>query len=151
MTKKGVMLERALVVMVNAHSGQMDRGGRPYQLHPLAVMQILNTDDEELQCIALLHDVVEDSDVSFAQLEKEFTPRIVNAVRLLTKQRGQTYEEYVAGVKKNSDAIRVKMADLTHNSDIRRLKGITDKDIERTIRYQKLYVELEAILAMNEL
>lgn len=148
--KKGVLLERALVTMVNAHSGQLDRGGVPYQLHPITVMQLLNTDDEELQCIALLHDVPEDSDVTFSQLEEEFTPRIVTAVRLLTKQRGQSYEEYCEGLKTNIDAMRVKKADLTHNSDIRRLKGVSQKDIDRAIRYHRLYLELQQEIMNHE-
>lgn len=142
--KKGELLEKALVLMVNSHSGQFDKGGNPYQLHPLAVMAILNSNDEELQCIALLHDTVEDSYVTFVQLEElGFTKRIIDAVRLLTKQRGQTYEEYCEGLFTNIDAMKVKMADLTHNSDIRRLKGIRDKDIERMVKYQKLYLILQ--------
>lgn len=145
---KGQLLNKALVIMVNAHADQLDRGGKPYALHPLAVMQLLNTEDEELQCIALLHDVIEDSSVTFEDLKSAgMTERIIDAVRLLTKMPGETKDEYKAGVFSNVDAMRVKAADLTHNSDIRRLKGIREKDIQRTVEYQRFYLEIQQRLA----
>lgn len=145
--KKGELLEKALHTMVNAHSGQFDQGGKPYAMHPLAVMALLDSDDEELQCIALLHDAVEDSKLTFKELyDIGFTDRIVTGVRDMTKMRGQTEDEYYENLKKNKDAILVKMADLTHNSDLRRLKGLRDKDIDRMIKYQKRYWELKQIL-----
>lgn len=144
--KKGEMLEKALVLMVNAHSGQLDRGGKPYQLHPLNVMVLLKSDDEELQCIALLHDVIEDSDVTFKQLEEVgMSKRVIDAVKLLTKMPGQTHEEYMGAIKTNLDAVLVKMADLTHNSDIRRLKGVREKDKERMFKYHMMYLELREV------
>lgn len=145
--KKGELLEKALHTMVNAHSGQFDQGGKPYAMHPLAVMSLLDSDDEELQCIALLHDAVEDSKLTFSEMHDiGFTQRIVTGVRFMTKMRGQTEDEYYELLKTNHDAILVKMADLTHNSDLRRLKGLRDKDIERMIKYQKRYWELKQIL-----
>jgi GTP diphosphokinase / guanosine-3',5'-bis(diphosphate) 3'-diphosphatase len=145
--KKGTMLQNALLCMVNSHAEQFDRGGQPYALHPLKVMHYLKSDDEELQCIALLHDVVEDTDVSFAHLaEIGMSERVINAVRALTKMPGQTYEEYKAGVLGNVDAMRVKLCDLRHNSDIRRLKGVREKDIQRLERYNRFYIEIQAQL-----
>ena len=145
--KKGELLEKALHTMVNAHSGQFDQGGKPYAMHPLAVMALLDSDDEELQCIALLHDAVEDSKLTFSEMHDiGFTDRIVTGVRDMTKMRGQTEDEYYENLKKNKDAILVKMADLTHNSDLRRLKGLRDKDIDRMIKYQKRFWELKQIL-----
>lgn len=143
----GELLDKVLHLAVNAHHGQLDKGGNPYILHPIAVMNILHTDDEELQCIALLHDVIEDTKTTYADLiEIGCTDRIISAVMLLTKQRGQTYEQYKQGVFSSRDAMLVKIADLTHNTDIRRLKGVTEKDIARMVKYHNFYLELKDAL-----
>lgn len=145
--KKGELLSKAIVLATNAHNGQFDKAGNPYILHPLRVMDLLEEKDEELQCIAILHDVIEDTKTTFADLrELGFTDRIISAVTLLTKMPGQTYEEYQQGVFSNVDAMKVKKADLTHNSDIRRLKGISEKDIERIAKYHRFYLEIQARL-----
>lgn len=145
--KKGEMLSKAIHIATNAHHGQFDKGGKPYILHCFRVMYNLETDDEELLCIALLHDVAEDTKITFQEmLEAGMTERVIAALRLVTKMPGQTYDEYKAGVLSNVDAMHVKKADLTDNSDIRRLKGITEKDIERTVKYQRFYMEIEAKL-----
>ncbi len=145
--KKGELLGKVLVLATNAHAGQFDRGGKPYILHPLKVMHYLKTDDEELQCIALLHDVVEDTDTSWKDLEAlGCTERVLNAVRALTKLPGQTYDEYKEVVFANEDAMRVKLCDLRHNTDIRRLKGVTQKDIERMAKYNQFFLEIQARL-----
>lgn len=141
--EKGRMLASMLVLATNAHAGQFDRGGNPYILHPLKVMHYLKTDDEELQCIALGHDVVEDTRTTYRDLEQAgMSQRVVDGIRALTKVPGETYEEYQARVYANEDAMRVKVCDLRHNTDIRRLKGVTEKDIERMVKYQKFYIEL---------
>jgi GTP diphosphokinase / guanosine-3',5'-bis(diphosphate) 3'-diphosphatase len=141
------MLDKMLVIATNAHAGQFDRGGNPYILHPLRVMSYLNTDDEELMCIALGHDVIEDTKVTYRDLrDAGICERVIAGIRALTKLPGQTYDEYKEGVFANVDAMRVKMADLRHNTDIRRLKGISEKDIERMAKYQKFYLELQARL-----
>jgi guanosine-3',5'-bis(diphosphate) 3'-pyrophosphohydrolase len=140
---KGQLLGKMLVIATNAHAGQFDRGGRPYILHPLKVMHYLKSDDEELQCMALGHDLIEDTDVTYVQLrEAGMTERIIAGISALTKQPGQTYDEYKQRVFANKDAMLVKMADLRHNTDIRRLKGVSDKDIERIAKYQRFYLEL---------
>ena len=145
--KKGELLGKVLVLATNAHAGQFDRGGKPYILHPLKVMHYLKTDDEELQCIALLHDVVEDTDTSWKDLEAiGCTDRVLNAVRALTKLPGQTYDEYKEVVFANEDAMRVKLCDLRHNTDIRRLKGVTQKDIDRVAKYNRFFLEIQARL-----
>jgi (p)ppGpp synthase/HD superfamily hydrolase len=141
---KGEMLGKMLVIATNAHAGQVDKGGNPYILHPLKVMHYLKTDDEELMCIALGHDIIEDTSVTYRDLyDAGISDRVIMGIRALTKQPGQTYEEYQESVFNNPDAMRVKMADLRHNTDIRRLKGIQDKDIERMVRYQKFYIEIQ--------
>jgi (p)ppGpp synthase/HD superfamily hydrolase len=149
--KKGEMLANMLLVATNAHGGQFDRGGQPYILHPLKVMHYLKSDDEELLCIALGHDIVEDTPTTFKQLRAVgMSERVVRAIRALTKMPGQTYDEYRSKVMENPDAIRVKMADLRHNCDIRRLKGLTDADFARTERYHRFYVDLQDALTAHE-
>ena len=141
--KKGEMLGRMLVLVTNAHAGQYDKGGHPYILHPLKVMHYLKTDDEELQCIALGHDVVEDTDVTYKDLrDAGISDRVIKGIAALTKLPGETLDEYKLRVFENRDAMRVKQADLRHNTDIRRLKGVTEKDIARMARYHQFYLEL---------
>ena len=146
--KKGEMLGTMLVIATNAHSGQFDRGGAPYILHPLKVMHYLKSDDEELMCMALGHDVIEDTAVTYRDLrDAGISERVIAGIRCLTKQPGQTYDEYKEVVFGSEDAMRVKMADLRHNTDIRRLKGVTDKDIARMAKYHLFYMEIKAKLA----
>lgn len=148
MAKRGELIGKMLVLATNAHAGQFDKGGKPYILHPLRVMANLNTEDEELQCIALGHDVIEDTDTTYQDLiDLEMTPRIIDGIRGLTKQPGQTLDEYKAGVFESVDRMLVKKADLEDNTDIRRLKGITEKDFERMARYQRFYMEIANRLA----
>jgi len=145
--KKGEMLGTMLLLATNAHAGQFDRGGKPYILHPLRVMSFLKEDDEELQCIALGHDVIEDTKTTWADLEAAgMSARVIAGIRALTKMPGQSYDEYKEVVFANQDAMKVKLCDLRHNTDIRRLKGIRDKDIERMVKYQKFYLEIQARL-----
>jgi (p)ppGpp synthase/HD superfamily hydrolase len=148
--RKGELLGKVLVLATNAHAGQFDRGGNPYILHPLKVMHYLKSDDEELQCIALLHDVVEDTNTTWEDLVAiGCTTRIISAVKALTKMPGENYDTYKEYVFGNEDAMRVKMSDLRHNSDIRRLKGITQKDIDRIAKYNRFYLEIQTRLAQK--
>lgn len=141
------MLDRMLVIATNAHSGQFDRGGAPYILHPLRVMSFLKTADEELQCIALGHDVIEDTDVTYKDLaDSGISERVIIGIRALTKVPGETLDEYKTRVFANIDAMQVKLCDLRHNTDIRRLKGVTEKDIARMAKYHTFYLEIQARL-----
>jgi (p)ppGpp synthase/HD superfamily hydrolase len=108
-------------------------------MHCLEVMRLANSNDEELNCIALGHDLIEDTDVTIEFLLENFTVRIALGISGLTKEPNSTYEEYLNGVAMNSDTILVKLCDLRHNSDIRRLKGLTEKDFERMKKYQNAY------------
>lgn len=138
------ILATAIAIAAQKHISQKDKGGNPYILHPLKVMYYLKSDDQELMAIAALHDVVEDTDTTYEELlSLGMTERVIAALKLLTKQPGQTAEEYITGIKTNIDAVLVKMADLRHNSDIRRLKGVTEKDIIRTQKYHKMYEDLK--------
>ena len=135
-------LARMMCWAVHAHRNQFDRAGMPYILHPIAVMQYLDTDDEELQCIALGHDLLEDTDTTQGQLIQEFTPRIVEGIQALTKFPGESYDSYRLKVKSNPDAVRVKLCDLRHNMDLTRLTKMTPRDVERTAEYAAFYREL---------
>lgn len=98
-------------------------------------------------CIALGHDVIEDTKVTFQELrDAGISERVISGIQALTKQPGQTYEEYKETVFSNVDAMRVKMADLRHNTDVRRLKGVTEKDIARMAKYHQFFIEIKARL-----
>lgn len=141
------ILENAIKFAVLMHSGQYDKGGKPYILHPLKVMHYLKSDDQELQAIAVLHDVVEDCDVTYDDLYNEgMTERVVLAVKALTKINGQSKSEYLSAIKANKDAALVKLQDLRHNTDIRRLKGVSQKDLERVQKYHEMYLEIKKSL-----
>jgi len=144
MTKQST-LSQAIKIATDGHYGQFDRGGKPYILHPMAVMHILGSDDEELNAIAIMHDLVEDCPEWTIErlLLLGFSDRIIEAVDILSKFEGQTYEEYKNEVFSNEDAMRVKLADLTHNSDINRLKGVRQKDLDRMKRYHEFYLEIK--------
>lgn len=145
------MLSAMLVLAVNGHAGQFDKGGNPYILHPMKVMHYLKTTDEELMCMAVGHDLIEDTKTTYQDLrDAGISERVIAGIKALTKQPGQTYEEYKQGVFSNRDAMLVKQADLRHNTDIRRLKGITEKDIARNVKYQQFYLEIEARLQEEE-
>ena len=147
--KRGEMLGTAIIIATQGHAGQFDRGGKPYILHPLKVMYYLKTDDEELQCVAVLHDLVEDTKVTYKELlEAGISQRVINGIASVTKLPGESYEEYQEKVMSNIDGMKVKLCDLRHNTDIRRLKGVTDKDIERIAKYQRFYIKIQQKLAV---
>lgn len=146
----GGQLSRMLALAVSRHDGQFDKGSKPYILHPLKVMHYLKTDDEELMCIALGHDLLEDTfkcveDGVAVLRHHRFSERVIAGILALTKLPGESYDDYKVRVMANSDAIQVKMADLRHNSDIRRLKGVSAKDIERIEKYHRFYLELKEL------
>lgn len=145
--KKGELLSIALKFATDKHFGQFDKGGNPYIMHPLKVMYMLKSDDEELNCIALLHDVVEDCGVTYQDLRDiGMTERVIEGVRGMTKLPSETYDDAMNRIKSNPDSIRVKICDLRHNSDIRRLKGVTEKDIKRIEKYHRMFLELKECL-----
>ena len=143
MSKRQEILSNALLFATQKHYGQFDRSGVPYIAHCIKVLHYTKSEDEEIMAIAVLHDVIEDTDATYKDLRDiGMTDRVINGVLCLTKVPGETYDEYKEKVKSNPDSIIVKMADLRHNSDIRRLKGVTEKDIARTAKYHQFYVEL---------
>lgn len=142
--KRGHMLSTAIKIATQAHDGQYDRGGNPYILHALKVMYLTKSSDEEIQCMAVLHDVVEDTDTTWWDLREAcISERVITALRALTKIPGQSYDEYREGIFSSRDAMIVKLADLRHNTDIRRLKGVTIKDRERMARYHEFAFDIQ--------
>ena len=136
-------LDLAIQIATKAHKGQYDKSGKPYILHPLHLMNHLLF-DIQLATIAVLHDTVEDCEwVTFKFLrDKGMSPRVVLGVMLLTHREGMPYADYINGICSNYDAIRVKRKDLSHNSDITRLKGVREKDIKRMVKYHKAFIQL---------
>ena len=131
-------LERAIAIAVEAHAGQKDRSGASYILHPLRVMARVSTDDEKI--VAILHDVVEDTDWTFDDLRKEgFSEEIIIALDGVTKREGEPYEDFVKRSATNQLARRVKIADLEDNMDLRRNESLAPKDLERFNKYLRAW------------
>jgi len=135
------MLNKAFKLAKAAHAGQLDKGGKPYINHPIAVAAIVETQEEKT--VALLHDVVEDTPVTLDELKEHgFPETVVAAVDVLTKRPGVDYGEYIQRVKKNPLALVVKIADMTHNMDLSRIQNPTAKDYARIDKYKKILAEL---------
>ena len=126
---------KAIKIAFDAHMGQVDKAGVPYILHPIHLAEQMETEEECI--VALLHDTVEDTDVTFEQLEKEFSKTVIDALKLLTHDKNVEYMEYVKKIKDNPIARKVKLADLYHNSDLTRLLEVTPKDLKRIEKYKK--------------
>jgi len=146
--KRGEALNKMLVLVTTEFDGIFDKGGVPYVLHCLKVMHYLKSEDEELMCIALGHDLVEDrKNITYKYLrDMGFSERVIAGIAAVTKVPGESPEEYLAKIMANPDAIRVKLADLRHNSDIRRLKSVTAKDVARIEKYHKMYLSLKELV-----
>ncbi|WP_277283744.1 HD domain-containing protein [Sneathia sanguinegens] len=133
--------ELALKIATEAHKGQVDKAGIPYINHPLTVASLVDTEEEKI--VALLHDTIEDTNITEQDLlNYGFSNKIVKAVKLLTHNKNVPYMDYIAKIKDNELARKVKIADLTHNSDLSRLKEITEKDKKRYEKYQKALLYL---------
>lgn len=135
MTPTSKHLEIAIRVAVNAHCGQVDKGNEPYILHPLRLMH--NVDSLEEKIVAVLHDVVEDSNYEFYDLVNASIPEVcIEALKLLTHDKNVSYMDYIKRISTNPLAKAVKLADLKDNSDLSRLKEVTEKDKDRLKKYQ---------------
>ena len=131
------MLERAIGIAVEAHKGQLDKGGNPYILHPLRVM--MSVDFELEKIVAVLHDVVEDSDWTFeALLAEGFSNEVIEALKGVTKQSdNEDYESFIQRAIRNPIGRKVKIADLRDNLDVTRIPDIGEKDLQRISKYKK--------------
>ena len=127
----------ALKVCYAAHAGQVDKSGVPYVFHPFHVAEQMDTEHEV--CVALLHDVMEDTDATAADLRAAGIPgEYVDSCLLLKHEPGVPYLDYVANLKDDPVARKVKMADLRHNADLTRLDGApTEADLRRVEKYQR--------------
>lgn len=136
------MLDKAIWIAAQAHLGQKDKYGAPYILHPLKMM--LRFPSEREMMVAVLHDVVEDNpDWDLDRLRQEgFSAEIIEAVDHLTRREEETYEEFTERAGKNALARQVKLADLEDNMDLKRIKHLTEKDLERLARYHKAWLKL---------
>jgi (p)ppGpp synthase/HD superfamily hydrolase len=134
-------LERAIEISASKHRGAVDKAGQPYILHPLSLM--LEFDDRDAMIAAVLHDTVEDSALTLGDLKGEgFSDAVVVAVDALTRRDDESYEEFVSRLSSNPLARRVKIADLEHNMDVRRLESLGSKDLERIAKYHRSWREL---------
>ncbi len=145
------MLATAIRVAAQAFEHIRDKGGKPYIMHCLRVMNNLNSDDEELNSIAVLHDFIEDCggdnhEKLYDSLKLAgFSQRVITALRLLTHIKGVPYDDYIKQLAHNEDARKVKLADLKDNSDITRLKGLTKKDFDKMEKYHRAFVYLSKV------
>ena len=130
-------------IAYKAHEGQTDKAGVPYIFHPIHIAEQM--DSEESCVVALLHDVVEDSDITLEILSKYFNDDIIAALRVLTKKENDDYVMYIKRVKTNKLATKVKIKDLEHNRDLTRLDEVTDKDRKRSLKYLEAIRYLEDI------
>ncbi len=130
------LTKKALKLSFEAHKDQTDKSGMPYVFHPFHLAEQMDT--EEKVTVALLHDVVEDTDYSLKDIENMgFPESVIQALALLTHEKGVPYMDYVVQIKENPIARAVKLVDLKHNSDLSRLDFVDEKAIQRVQKYEK--------------
>ncbi|MDO5292980.1 MAG: HD domain-containing protein [bacterium] len=135
-------IRMAMNIAYKAHDNQIDKAGYPYIQHPILVASKMT--DEDSTIVALLHDVVEDTPITLAELaESGFNTDIIEAVGLLTKTPKQDYIKYIRRIKKNEIARKVKIEDLRHNMDLTRLDTVTERDLRRVEKYRRAIEILE--------
>ena len=124
------LYDHALRIAIRAHEGQKDKSGREYIMHPIRVAE--RCKDPRAKIVALLHDTIEDTDVTPDYLHSQgFTDEIIEGVLSVTKREGESYEDFVSRAALNPLGREVKRADLEDNMDIRRLETISDEDVTR--------------------
>lgn len=137
------IIEKSLGIALKAYSGQTDKAGKEYILHPLRLMAQM--DSEEEMSVALLHDVIEDSEYTAEDLLENGIPAVVvNAVQSLTKLPNENYELFIERVLENKLAAKIKKADIEDNMNVLRLKSINEKDLERVAKYHKAWYKINA-------
>lgn len=139
-----ILTNKAMKIAYDAHHGQLDCNGVPYIFHPYHLAEQMS--DEITVCVALLHDVVEDTDITIEQLESEFPKEVTEAVKLLTHDDNTDYFEYVRAIKSNPVAKAVKMADLMHNSNQSRITDCNAVSAEKLEYWQEKYTKALRIL-----
>jgi (p)ppGpp synthase/HD superfamily hydrolase len=135
-------LQSAILISAQAHHGQKRKNGLPYLLHPFRVMLRMKTEKEMI--VAILHDVVEDTAITLDDLRsKGFFDDVLAALDLLTKKKGQAYEEYIGLISRNPLARAVKIADLEDNMNLGELPRVREKDLARNEKYRKALLRLQ--------
>lgn len=136
------LTNEAMKIAYHAHHGQVDKSGIPYIFHPYHLAEQMP--DEYTTCVALLHDVVEDTDVTIEELRDIFPPQVIEAVALMTHDEDEPYLDYVRRVSTNPIAKIVKLADLRHNSDQTRLENADEATLAYfQEKYRKAFEILE--------
>ena len=131
-------LEKAISLATEAHKGQTDKNGDPYILHPLRVMARVQSETEKI--VAVLHDIVEDTDYTIENLrDNGYSKQVLEAIECLTKRDGEDYDEYLNRCKSNPIARKVKIADLEDNIDIKRLDILKEEDLKRHNKYLRAW------------
>jgi len=135
------IIEKSLEIALKAYTGQTDKAGKTYILHPLRLMAQMETEEE--MSVALLHDVIEDSDITAEDLlNSGIPPTVVNAVQSLTKIKGESYEKFIERVLKNKLASKIKKIDIEDNINVLRLDSVSEKDLERIARYHRAWRQI---------
>ena len=138
------LTKKAMKLCFDAHQHQVDKSGMPYVFHPMIVAERMTS--ELTTTVALLHDVVEDTDYTLEDLRAMGYPEeVISALSLLTHAPSVPYMDYVKEIAKNPIAREVKLGDLRHNSDIARLSKVTEKDLSRVEKYRKAIEYLESV------
>lgn len=137
------LTKKALKISFDVHKNQVDKSGMPYVHHPFHIAEQM--DDELTTCVALLHDVVEDTYITLDDLTSNgFPDEVIEALSLMTHRDNVPYLDYIRAMKDNPIARKVKLADFAHNSDLTRLDEVDDKAIERVYRYKQAIHILES-------
>ena len=136
-------IEKAIEIATIAHAGDIDKGGSPYIFHPIRLMLAVTTPSEQMA--AILHDTVEDTDITFDDLKNaKFPQEVIDAVEALTKRGGESRLDAAARAVVNPIARIVKLADVTDNMDLSRIPNLTEKDFARLVEYKEVKKLLEA-------
>ena len=132
-------VKKAALIAYNAHKDQLDKGGYPYIMHPIHIAEQMETEDETIA--ALLHDVIEDTDIGFDYLKKEgFSDTVINCLKILTKDPNDDYMDYIRKIKKTGGiALKIKKADMAHNMIDERISKKIQSDESRMEKYRAAF------------
>ena len=135
-------LALAISITAKAFENVLDKGGQPYILHCLRVMNN-SVGNEDVKCAAVMHDLIEDTDYKFEDLTRlGFSDKVIGILHLLTHNPDTPYDDYIKAISVSEEASEIKRADLRDNSDITRLKGLRKKDLDRLEKYHRAYLYL---------
>lgn len=135
-------LGKAILLAVYKHADQKDLCGQPYIMHVIRVMTKMGTDQERI--VAVMHDLVEDTDVTLDHLERlGFSVDVIHSVDCMTRRSGEKYDDYIERVASNRISKKVKIADIEDNMDIRRIPSWGEKDVNRSVKYYRTLLRLK--------